>query len=478
MDPRIPAAALLLLPVTHGPVDDGPGTPGPASHEIRTATTGDPEEEAAALLEKAEADVARGSHTRAVRAYEKIVERYPRTAAAEVARRRSRPNAFLGASDVVRHGESSNRVDIVFLGDGYELGDIGEFDDIVGDVPRVFERNPTFREYYAYLNLVRADVRSEESGIDAYGKERSTALGGAMGEGPQGQVTVDRRAVHAMMDQELDTHDGIAVVLVRAGTSGTGGGGVAAVAAREFGTLIHELGHAFASLQDEYSTHTGFRGETRNRINVSNSSDPATVPWAHWIEAGVRGVGVYEGADGQVRGAWKPTSKGCVMGNGQFFCVVCREALVLRIHAFVDPIDAAVPADGASLVLGPDDEPQTFSVQVMQPESHHLEVSWWLLPEAEAPPAVPHDPELASQGRRADRGPLPPIEAKPDQHRRQAKRGTHEFVVKPRGLEPGRYRLICRAVDTTELRGERHPWVLKDPAHLLRSERRWTVLVE
>jgi hypothetical protein len=442
----------------------------------------DPAAEAQALLRQAEDKVRDGRHADAVRLYQRIVEKYQGTPAAEVAARRALPSAYLGQADVLRNGPSENRVDIVIMGDGYELGKLKSYDKLVDDVPSVFERNEVFGEYLAYLNVLRADVVSEESGIDAYNREKRTALGGAMSDGAQSQVTVDRVAVKKMLEIEMPEADEMAVVLIPLGTLGTGGGGVAAVAAREFDTLIHEWGHAFAHLKDEYSTFTGYRGETEQGINVSDTPDEKRVPWAHFIEANVRGVGVYEGADGKVKGAWKPTSAGCIMGTGEAYCPVCREAIVLRIHEFVDPIDVALPApapDGGEPIRVARDAPKpVFEVQVMQPASHRLEVSWWLFRAAAAPPIAPYQPDAAARGERGARGKLAPIARKPDEFGRNAKDGRYSFSVSPKDLEPGEYVILARAVDTTELRGERWPWVLKDERDLLKSERVWRVLVE
>ena len=38
--------------------------------------------------------------------------------------------------------------------------------------------------------------------------------------------------------------------------------------------------------------------------------EEARVPWVHWLEAKHPGVGVYEGAAGRVKGAWRPTTTG------------------------------------------------------------------------------------------------------------------------------------------------------------------------
>lgn len=437
------------------------------------------EAEARALLARAEAAVADSQHAEARRLYERVAERFPATRAGEVARRRGRPSAYLGKSPLVEHGPSENRLDIVVTGEAYDLGHLGTFVDVAKDVPPVLERNEVFGEYWSYLNLLRADVVSEEDNIDGFGREYATAFGGAVSESEQGQVSVNAPAVRQMLLDEIPEADGLALVLVRTGVSGSGGGGVAAIGAREFQTLLHELGHAFADLGDEYSTHTGLRERTAARPNVSTTDDPKRVAWAHFLKAKVRGVGVYEGADGKVRGAFKPTSAGCILGEGEFYCPVCREALVLRLHEFVDPIDAAVPEPGAEPIrVARDAEPLEFRLRLMRPASHRLEASFWLFEAAAAPPEAPYDAAAADLGRRRTRGPLAPIARKPDFRSDNAADGVYEFRVDPRDLAPGDYALVARAEDKTELRGEKWPWVLLDEAELLRSERVWRIRVE
>ncbi len=432
---------------------------------------GDPEAEAQALLEKAQKLSSKGQYERAFREYQKLAEAYPGTSAGITASQRSRPNCLLGWSELVRHGPPENRVDIAVMGDGYTLEKQNSFDDLAEDVPRIFQRDSVFREYYSYLNITRANLKSEEDGLDGYGREASTAVDASVwAESAQGQVIVDFDRVQSYLRQ-LYNEDGLAIVVVPLGIAGTGGRGVAAVGGRDFKTMIHEFGHSFANLKDEYDNHTVPRGEIPNDINVANGEDPKTVPWAHWLEAEVPGIGVYEGADGRVRGAFRPTNN-CRMATGESFCRVCREALVLRIYDFVDPIDASTPPplDPARPLEG--SEPHGFEVVAMRPETHVLECRWWVLPEELAPRPQRRDYRL-----RRERGALKEIEEEPVLVSRVNKKAVHRFELDPGQLEPGTYRVICRVRDTTSLRGEKWPWVLLDEYGVLESERSWKVVV-
>ena len=474
------AALALVLPGALSPL----GAPAPSS-------PGD-EEDAQALLEKAEGRAADGRYKDARRIYEQIAKKHPDTRAGVVAERRSRPSAYLGWADVVRSGPSSNRVDVVLMGEGYQLDEQKGFDKLAEDIPPVFERQGTFREYYSYFNFLRTTLVSAQNGVDGYGREYDTALGGYTTGTYAGHVGIDGGLVRGML-AELPEHDSQAIVFVRNGVMGTGGGGIATIGGRGIRTVIHEFGHSFGHLSDEYSSETHPRGSVRDGVNVASSPDPEKAPWAHWIEARVPGIGMYEGASGQVRGAWKPTASGCVMLSGEFFCRVCREQLVKRIYAHVDPIDHCTPeatdlASDEALILR--DEPLEFQVQVMRPDSHALEVSWWVIPLERAPRAAPEvkigrrdrdetrSRPARQRGDRRDRGPLPNIAQKPVHTSRNNRRGDHELRLKRSDIdEPGRYRVICRAKDTTRLRGEKWPWVLRDEDGVLESERGWWVMV-
>lgn len=446
-------------------------------------------EEAAAQLVRAEEFARAGRYADARATYERVASKWPGTPAAKVALRRSQPSAFLGWDWIVQHGPSANRVDVVLMGDGYEQNHLKAFANLAKDIPPLFERQPTFREYWNYFNFVRCDLVSAENGVDGFGREYDTALGAKTLGTYSGHVGIERERVRAMW-AELPEHDSLAICFVKNGVLGTGGGGIATIGGLSATTTVHEWGHAFGGLGDEYDTQqSAHQGAPGRAANVSDTEDPKLVPWAHWIEARHPGVGVYEGAAARARGAWRPTSTGCTMASGERFCLVCQEALVLRIYALVDPIDECTPEPQPLRVREPyklPDEGLELRVRVLRPASHQLEVTWWVQAERRLPVTGSGEAESPARGasrvdarsrERARRGPLEPIAEPPFRVDRVDNDGLHVLRLTPRELEPGRYRVVCRAKDTTRIPGEKWPWVLKDDKGLLESERAWWIEV-
>lgn len=443
----------------------------------------DPATEAQEALDKAESRVQAGRYEEARTEYKRIAAKYPGTPAGTEAAKRALPSAYLGWADVVRNGPSKNRVDVVLMGDGYEMDHMTAFAKLSEDVPPLFARQPTFREYYSYFNFLRADMVSAESGVDGFGREYDTALNGHTLATYAGHVGIDRGLVVSALSHIPDA-DGLAIVFVKNGVLGTGGGGIATIGGREVKTIIHEFGHSFGGLSDEYQEQQSHgQGAAQDGINVAASSDPKAVPWAHWLAAKRPGVGVVEGALGRVKGAWRPTTTGCVMSSDEVFCIVCQEALVLRIYSIVDPIESTTPAPQPQRLreatkIG--DEPLEIVVNVMRPATHPLEVTWWILPEARIPKSGGAGSSTDQAGtagprERSRRGKLAEITDEPKSIVKNNATGVHKLVLSKNDLAPGRYRVICRVKDTTLLRGEKWPWVLKDDADLLESERGWWI---
>ena len=90
---------------------------------------------------------------------------------------------------------------------------------------------------------------------------------------------------------------------------------------------------------------------------------------------------------------------------------------------------------------------------------------------SETPEAKPLSPD------RRLRGALPPKRGTPTKRERAGQDAVSTLRLSKVDLQAGEYRVTCRVRDTTQLRGEKFPWVLKDELGLLESERVWWVEV-
>ncbi|QDV07227.1 IgA Peptidase M64 [Planctomycetes bacterium Poly30] len=455
------------------------------------------EEKAERMLEKAELRAEQGKFDEAQALYRRLAKQFPGTPEGAIGERRGKPSAYLGFGDVVRHGPSENRLDFVLMGEGYQITEMSAFAKLAADVPDVFERNEVFGEYYRYLNFLRADLVSADNGVDGYGRDYDTALNGKTLGTFAGHVGIDRNAVRAMLS-EMPEQDGQAIVFAKLGILGTGGGGVATIGGRNMATMIHEIGHSFGGLSDEYTAQQAGRpkdAKPSRNTNIAISEDPEECPWNHFLKAKVRGVGMHPGGAQFVQGAWRPTAGKCAMASSGEFCPVCREELVLRIYSYCDPIDAAEPQPHPfdsedDLLVGRGG--LHFEVTVLQPTSHELQVDWWVLPEGRAPRPID---VTERKRRRAKKGesvaivksqvsvgpggrrvaPPVPIEEKPARSTHPNHDGVHKFRVTEKDLGPGRFRVVCRVHDTTEVRGSQAPWVVKEDVGFLTSTIGWWV---
>ncbi|HZE96910.1 MAG TPA: M64 family metallopeptidase, partial [Planctomycetota bacterium] len=124
--------------------------------------------------------------------------------------------------------------------------------------------------------------------------------------------------------------------------------------------FLHEMGHAFASLNDEYVDSTlanqPFKEDPEDEwvTNVTAQSNPKLSRWHYWLQdvwpaahdmnklpPGHR-VGCYEGAAYKAKGVYRPEEH-CLMQTGDKYCVVCFEQVEKKFYRLIQPIDDARP---------------------------------------------------------------------------------------------------------------------------------------
>ena len=156
------------------------------------------------------------------------------------------------------NGPSSNRLDIVVLGDGYTAAELGAYAADVDTLMQQVIATAPYDEYQPYINVHRIDVTSNESGADHPEIDEfvDTALGATyFCASIQRLICVDFAAVTAVLNASvaLDGRD-IVLVLVNDPEYGGSGGAYAVVSTNVSAAeiMLHEIGHSFGFLADEY----------------------------------------------------------------------------------------------------------------------------------------------------------------------------------------------------------------------------------
>ena len=279
------------------------------------------------------------------------------------------------------NGPPANRIDLVFVGDGYTAAELGSYADHVDSIYPSFLAEPPLADYSTYFNVHRVDVVSVESGIDndpVQGILRNTALDMEYWcGGTQRLLCVNVNKARNEADAAPDRDQVLAV----ANSSTYGGAGynnLGTLAGSNGSTVelaLHEFGHSFPDLADEYTYGgpTTYTGPEPNEKNVSRSDEAALIAlqrkWYRWLD--LPHISAFEGGRYSVFGIYRPTDNSKMRNLGRPYEEVNAERFIAEIYKAVDPIDDATPA-------GVYDTTQLFSVTPMQPVNHSLDVQWLL----------------------------------------------------------------------------------------------------
>ncbi|MEZ6317937.1 MAG: M64 family metallopeptidase [Phycisphaerales bacterium] len=291
----------------------------------------------------------------------------------------------------VRGGAGDNRVDIVFVGDGYTAGEMGQFHtDVATAVSQLFQYEP-FKSYETYFQIHEVEVVSNESGVDndpTQGISRDTALDMSFWcSGTERLLCVNVNKAYSFANQVGDVDQVIAL----ANSSKYGGAGYTssdlATCSGHNGSApqiaIHELGHSLGDLADEYdyggaTTWTGGEPSAKNAsiYEAAQMADESR-KWHQWLGYGPDTrfdgtVGTFEGCNYSVFGIYRPSNNSMMRSLNRKFNAPSAERLIRAIYVEVDPIEdhtsnaAPIASNG------------TVSVTPMQPIGHSLDVTWTL----------------------------------------------------------------------------------------------------
>lgn len=261
--------------------------------------------------------------------------------------------------DIEVNGTPAETTDIVILGDGYTAEEMGKFRaDARRFAESLFDYAP-YRENRSRISIRAIEAVSRESGTDEprKGSWRDTILGCTFNtfDSARYLTTEENEAMREIA--ALAPYDTIYIMV---NTARYGGGGIfnlwsVFAADTEYAeyVYIHEFGHSFGGLGDEYYSPgaTSYDddmfyppGVEPWEPNITALLDPANVPWADLIAEGTPiptpateeyadRIGVFEGAGYRARGLYRPCFDSIMFHKGHMtYCPVSERAIANLIR--------------------------------------------------------------------------------------------------------------------------------------------------
>ena len=271
---------------------------------------------------------------------------------------------------VQQTGDIDNRINLVFLAEGYLEEDLNKFITDVQLVTLELFVTVPFKEYKDYFNVFAIKVPSNERGAS---RDPNNLIDNAFGStyffGGIERLLVPTKndEVANVLADNFPEYDQ-AFVLVNDDKYGGSGGWLATSSTnQQAGQIaIHEIGHSMANLADEYWAGPQFARETANMTQVTN---PQTVKWKSWINHNGVGIFPYEG-----NANWQRPHQNCKMEIlGPPFCAVCREQFIATFYSLTNAIDFYSPDEASNT-----NERNVFVSNTKTPNPNSLR-SYWML---------------------------------------------------------------------------------------------------
>jgi hypothetical protein len=301
-------------------------------------------------------------------------------------------------------GPRANRINIVIFSEGYTSAELtSKFPVDAQAAMNGFLNSEPYKEYASYLNVFTIAIASAQSGsdhpslgqfkdtyfnstYDTFGQERLLTIppNDRDGDFANGQGKVD-----ALLAQFVPDYD-LALMIVNDVQYGGAGGPIAIASVNQSATeiLIHEIGHTFADLADEYDIDAP-QITPVEKANATQQTTRSLIKWNIWIlpstpiptpeDPNVYGnvIGLFEGANYRPTGWYRPKND-CKMNHLEVpFCSPCAEALVLNIYKRLKLSDSASPDPSAGVALA-NSETKPFNVASLAPATHALSRQWFL----------------------------------------------------------------------------------------------------
>jgi len=285
------------------------------------------------------------------------------------------------------NGNLDKHINFVILGDGYTGSELSKFVVDAANFTSAFFNEIPYSNYKNYFNVFIIKVPSNESGASHPGTatDEDEPVFPVINVDNYFGSTFDSYGIHRLLvatktlvisnvlASNFPKYDQV-LILVSSPYYG-GSGGYYPVASTYTGSAqiaIHEFGHSFAGLADEYWAGDNY---AREAYNMTQQIDPILVKWKNWI--GINSIGIYPHCCGAIAGRWYKPHLNCKMQYllDTHFCSVCTEATIEKIHFLVTPIEFYYPIESK---LSPTVYPLKFKLNLITPVPNTLKINWLL----------------------------------------------------------------------------------------------------
>ncbi len=243
-----------------------------------------------------------------------------------------------------KSGDPKHKVDLVFLAEGYTAAQMDKFRT---DAARMTEYLFSMEPYASRrddFNVTLVESVSEEEGTDIpqEGQWRNTVMDSSFDT-----FYIDRYLTIFNHRKIADALSGVGfdTIFIIANEDKYGGGGIynsyalgTSDNSRSDPVFIHEFGHSFAGLADEYyESETAYEDYYPEGVepwedNITTQVDFGS-KWADMMD--VEGVGLFEGAGYVAKGCWRPYEECRMLNNtAPAFCPVCQRAISRMIDFY------------------------------------------------------------------------------------------------------------------------------------------------
>ncbi len=265
--------------------------------------------------------------------------------------------ALVDAADevvtLVNSGPSENRIDVVFMGDGYTAG---ERDKFFADMQRMIDdmfRDATFRSYLPLFNVHVVFRASQESGIGRNDRAKNTAYGlYRAGNTLRAIYASNSRAAQSSCNKAPGC-DYPVIIANDPHYGGLGGEFAISTSSHTSGTKVlrHELGHNFGRVGEEYDGG-GYFG-------ANHSSSISRLSWNHW--ATEKTVSAEPSKSRFVAWPWHNLNRGDYSANFRSDGNYAFSSIIFSASGMGSDDALSIKIDGETLdYIGPQSEDRMF----------------------------------------------------------------------------------------------------------------------